>query len=485
MNEEIKQIKSKSFISALSLLGQSGYSAILGFTAFFVLTLKSGIHLLGIYSTVLAMLAFFNYFTDLGLAAAILQKKDIEEVDLSSAFFIQLTLVTIAVIVGFFFSPHLFRLYKDLPHNAIYLYWAILASFFLLSLKSIPSVLLEKRLEIYKVVFVQAIENTVFYLTVIVLVFMGYDIFSLVVAVLARAVVGLIAIYILNPFRPRLMFSIPAAKALLKYGIPFQSNSFLALVKDDLLVIYLGSTIGLTNLGYVMFGKKYAEFSIRLIMDNINRVAFPLFARFQNEKDLLKKSLHKVLFYETVLIFPFIIGAMFVFDGVLKIIPGYFQKWHISLFSFYFFSASAFFISMSTPFINLFNAIGKVKLSVYFMILWTVTLWTLVPLFIKIFGYNGISIAFFIMSLTFVLVYMQARRFVSFSLLEFIKENVIATMAMTLYLAIVRLLTVNTSPYFYVFLSVVGGGGIYFLVLYRLKGKTLYTEFLDLLKMQK
>ncbi len=119
------------------------------------------------------------------------------------------------------------------------------------------------------------------------------------------------------------------------------------------------------------------------------------------------------------------------------------------------------------------------------MILWTVTLWTLVPLFIKIFGYNGISIAFFIMSLTFVLVYMQARRFVSFSLLEFIKENVIATMAMTLYLAIVRLLTVNTSPYFYVFLSVVGGGGIYFLVLYRLKGKTLYTEFLDLLKMQK
>lgn len=484
MNKELKGVKSRSFYSVISLLGQSGYSAILGFTAFFVLTLRSGIHLLGIYSTVLAMMSFFNYFTDLGLAAAIMQKKEIEDIDLSTAFIIQFTLTTIAVIIGFFLTPNLFKLYKDLPANAVYLYWAILGSFFLLSLKSVPSVLLEKRIEIYKVVLVQAIENTVFYATIIVLVFMGYDIFSLVVAVMLRSIVGVICIYILNPWVPKPHFSFKSARGLLSYGIPFQGNSFLALIKDDLLVIYLGSTIGLRNLGYVTFGKKYAEFSIRLVMDNINRVAFPLFARFQNDAPLLKKSLHKVLFYETLLIFPIIIGAMFVFDSLLKIIPGYFAKWGISLFSFYIFSLYAVLVSLNSPFINLFNAVGKVKTTLVFMAISTGLIWLFVPSLIRLFGLNGISIGFFLMSTIVIGVYIKAKQVVAFSLFEYVGENIIGAVVMAVYLFIVRFLTLSvfTSIPAHLILSLIGAPLIYFFVVYKIRGKALYSEFFELLR---
>src|SRR3989338_4912668 len=119
-------------------------------------------------------------------------------------------------------------------------------------------------------------------------------------------------------------------------------------------------------------------------MDNINRVAFPLFSRFQDNNELLKKSLHKVIFYESLLILPIIFGAIFIFDSLLKIVPGYFIKWNVALTSFYFFSFSSLFVSFSTPLINLFNAIGKVKLSVMFMILWTTILWLSVVLLINV-----------------------------------------------------------------------------------------------------
>ena len=112
------------------------------------------------------------------------------------------------------------------------------------------------------------------------------DIFSLVVAVIARSLVGVISIYIMNPWSPKLIFSKSSARALLSYGVPFQGNSFLALVKDDLMIIYLGAVIGFEKLSIVTFAKKYAEFSIRLIMDNINRVAFPVYSQFQNNKVL-------------------------------------------------------------------------------------------------------------------------------------------------------------------------------------------------------
>lgn len=128
--EDVGKIKSRSIISASTLVLQSGYSAILGFAAFFILTLKAGVYLLGIYNTVLAMMAFFNYFTNLGLAAALVQKSKIEEKDLSTAFFIQTGLSVLAVVIGFLATGLVFGFYKDLPEGAVYLYWAMLLSFF-------------------------------------------------------------------------------------------------------------------------------------------------------------------------------------------------------------------------------------------------------------------------------------------------------------------------------------------------------------------
>lgn len=485
--DNIKQIKQRGVLSAGSLLFQSGFSAILGFAAFFILTLKSNLYLLGIYNTVLAMMAFFNYFSNLGLAAAIIQKKEVDEKDLNTAFIIQTALSLIVIIVGFFLTNYLFILYKDLPKNAVYLYWALLFSFFFLSLKTIPSVLLEKSVKIYKVVLVQLIENVVFYSVVIIMSLMNMDIFSLVAAVIARSLIGVISIYIMNPWSPKLIFSKDSVKSLLSYGVPFQGNSLLALVKDDLMVIYLGTVIGLDKLSIVAFAKKYAEFSIRLIMDNINRVAFPVYARFQNDKALLKKSVEKILFYEALFIIPIIVGAIFIFDNLLKIMPGYYAKWHIALFSFYFFSISALLVSLYSPLISLFNAIGKVKLTLIIMVILTALNWILIPPLIKIFGFQGISIAFFIISFSFIFVFIKAKMTVDFSLKNAFGAPIISTLMMTLYLIIVKLWVskIVTNNIILTSLAIVGATSVYFLTIYRIKGRALLDEVKDLINTQR
>lgn len=487
MDNDIKQIKQRGVLSAGSLLFQSGFSALLGFAAFFILTLKSNLYLLGIYNTVLAMMAFFNYFSSLGLAAAIIQKKEVDEKDLNTAFIIQTALSLFIIIVGFFLTNYLFVIYKDLPKNAVYLYWALLFSFFFLSLKTIPSVLLEKKIQIYKVVLVQLIENLAFYLVVIVMSLMNMDIFSLVVAVIARSLVGVISIYIMNPWSPKLIFSKSAAKSLLSYGVPFQGNSFLALIKDDLMVIYLGAVIGFEKLSIVTFAKKYAEFSIRLIMDNINRVAFPVYSQFQNNKVLLKKSVEKILFFETLFIMPIIIGSVFIFDNLLKLMPGYYEKWQVALISFYFFSFSALFVSLYSPLISLFNAIGKVKLTLIIMTILTALNWIFIPPLIKLFGFQGISIAFFTISLSFILVFIKAKSTVDFSLKNAFGAPIISTLAMTLYLIVVKLWIskVVINNILLTSLAVLGSATVYFLTIYRIKGRALFDEIKDLINTQR
>jgi len=487
ITEDIKQIKQRGVLSAGSLLFQSGFSAVLGFAAFFILTLKSNLYLLGIYNTVLAMMAFFNYFSSLGLAAAIIQKKDIDEKDLNTAFIIQTALSFFIIIVGLILTNYLFVIYKDLPKSAVYLYWALLFSFFFLSLKTIPSVLLEKKIQIYKVVLVSLIENVVFFSVVIVMSLMNFDIFSLVVAVVARSLVGVILIFIMNPWSPRLIFSKSSAKSLLSYGVPFQGNSFLALIKDDLMIIYLGAVIGFEKLSIVTFAKKYAEFSIRLIMDNINRVAFPVYSQFQNDKTLLKKSVEKILFYEALFIFPIIIGSVFVFDNLLKIMPGYYGKWQVALISFYFFSFSALFVSLYSPLISLFNAIGKVKLTLIIMVILTALNWIFIPPLIKLFGFQGISIAFFIISFSFIFVFIKAKSTVDFSLKNAFGVPMISSMVMVAYLFLMKfwMSKAITNNLLLTGLMIFGSVLVYFLVVYRIKGRIFFDEIKSLINTQR
>jgi len=327
----------------------------------------------------------------------------------------------------------------------------------------------------------------VFYSVVIIMSLMNFDIFSLVVAVIARSLVGVILIYIMNPWAPKLIFSKSAAKSLLSYGVPFQGNSFLALIKDDLMIIYLGAVIGFEKLSIVTFAKKYAEFSIRMIMDNINRVAFPIYSQFQNNKVLLKKSVEKILFYEALFIMPIIIGSVFVFDNLLRLMPGYYTKWQIALVSFYFFSFSALFVSLYSPLINLFNAIGKVKLTLVIMVILTALNWIFIPPLIKLFGFQGISVAFFIISFAFIFVFIKAKSTVDFSLKNAFGGPIISSMVMVVYLVLIKFWVSKflTNNILLTSLAIVGSALVYFSIIYRIKGRALFDEIKDLINTQR
>jgi O-antigen/teichoic acid export membrane protein len=475
--QDVKQVKSKSILSIASLFFNSSYTAALGFAAMFILTWKSSTALFGLYSTVLASMTFFNYITNLGLAAALVQKKKVQQIDLNSAFFTQLILVIIAVIVGVVFDNQILAQYKDLPPNTIYLYWSLLASLFILSLKTIPSVLMDKDMEIYKNVIAQMVEKTIFYIVIIVMIFSGHDVEALIAGTLAQAIIGTVLVFFLRPWRPTFSYSLKSTWELLKFGIPFQGNSFLALVKDDLMTIYLGTVIGLDKLGIVYFGKKYAEISIRIATDNINRVSFPLFSRFQENKEILTKSIKKVLFYNAFIVFPVIIGAMFIFDSLLHVIPGnspgeYYEKWKNALFSFYIFSIYALLISMTTPFINLFNATKKVHLSVMFMVLSTILIWITVPLGVLYYGMNAISVGFLITSFTFFIVLAKAKDFIQANFFYSLRGVFIGSLAMAVYLGIIRTVSLYVLESYetHLVFSLLGAPIVYFLTLTSIHG---------------
>jgi O-antigen/teichoic acid export membrane protein len=276
---------------------------------------------------------------------------------------------------------------------------------------------------------VQIIENTVFYLTVIVLAILGYGLNSFTFAVLIRSIVGVVLIYRFSPWKISFGIDKISYKKLISFGLPFQASSLLALVKDDLLTLYLGKVVGFTGLGYIGWAKKWAESPIRIIMDSISRVLFPLFSKFQTDKPRLSRLIEKIIHYQSLLIMPAIIGMVLVMNKIVDIIPKY-SKWEPALPLFYLFCLSALMSSYSTPFMNFLNGIGKVKISFYFMAFWTIATWILTPLFIAWFGYIGFPLTLVILSSTFVIVIMITKKVVDFQFAKSVLPFFVSTIVM-------------------------------------------------------
>jgi len=191
----------------------------------------------------------------------------------------------------------------------------------------------------------------------------------------------------------------------------------LALVKDDLITLYLGKVLGFQFLGYIGWAKKWAEAPIRIIMDNINRILFPLFSRLQREKQKLTRLVEKAIFYQSLFIVPATFGLVLTMDKFIQIIPKY-LRWQPALPLFYLFCLSALFSSYSTPFINLLNGLGQVKISFYFMIFWTALTWILTPLLTKTYSLYGFPFTLIILSSTFLLVIQQAKKYLEFQVIK-------------------------------------------------------------------
>ncbi len=412
---DLAAIKKRSVVGVIALTSRTFFLQIVNFVAIFLLTIFLAPEVFGIFFVVSAAVNFLTYFSDIGLAAALIQKKEeLTDKDLYTTFTIQQCLVVVLVVISLIISPQLANFYH-LSTAGLWLFRALVISFFLSSLKTIPSVLLERKLDFNRLVIPQIGETIVFNLVAVFLAWKGWGITSFTWAVIARGILGLILIYVLRPWMPGFALDNKSAKRLLSFGAPFQANSLLALLKDDLLTVFLGKMLPFSQIGFIGWAQKWANAPLRFIMDSIIKVTFPAYSRMQGNQAALKAGLEKALFTVCFFTFPALIGLALLASPLVQMIPRY-LKWQPALIALYLFCAQAIFASVSTILTNILNATGRIKITLGLMVVWTALTWVLTLILVHFFGFNGVALAALLVALTVFLPIMYVKRIVNFSL---------------------------------------------------------------------
>ncbi|MBI2018506.1 oligosaccharide flippase family protein [Candidatus Daviesbacteria bacterium] len=391
----------------------------------------------GVFFLVSAVINFMAYFGDIGFAAALIQKKDqLTEEDLKTVFTAQQVLVVVILIAVFIMTPLLQNIY-NLDYKAILLLWALGFSLLMSSLKTIPTVLMERRLEFNKYVVPQIAETIIFNITAVLLAWMGFGVTSYTVAVILRSFSGLIITYFIQPWIPSFSFSKQAFKSVLKFGVPYQANTLLAMVKDDGMILFLGSILGPSGVGLLGWAQKWAYAPLRFFMDQVIKVTFPAFSRLQDQKQELSNAVSKSIFFVSILVFPSLVMLNLLAPTLVEIIPKY-TKWNPALTALLFISVTSALASITTPLTNTLNAIGKISITFRLMIMWTVTTWIFVPFLTIKYGLNGAATGFTIVGLTSVVALFVISKYVSINYIQSVGKPVLATITMGLLVFFVR-----------------------------------------------
>jgi len=412
---------------------------------------------LGVFWAVSEVVGFLGYFSDVGLAAAIIQKKEKPtKRELRTTFTIQQILVLSSISIALILTPFLETRFDF--GSGRFLYWVLLFGFFTSSLKTIPSVLLERKLAFSKIALVDLLEQITFTGLAVFLAWKGFGINSWAWAVLARSFLGLILIYIFSPWPLGFNFDLPSVKRLFNFGIPFQLNSLLAMFKDRLMNIFLWGILGSTGVGILGWAQKWAQLPLRFLMDSVIRVTFPAYAKLQTEKERLRLALEKSSFLVNLLILPVLTGMGYLMPKVVVIFPQY-QKWQIGIIPFSWYLANFAFGAVTTPLVNAFNSVGKVKLTLKLMVFWTAITWALVPWLARTRGVNGAALGLFLVSATSFVAWRLAKKEFGVSFKRILLVPLSGTLLMLLGLFVLdQLFEVGLRE---LIILILGGGLIY------------------------
>lgn len=426
---DIKSVAKRSINRVLVLISRQFLLNIISLLSFLVVTSVLAPSEIGIFTAIIAIQRIISFFTDFGFGAALIQKKtELSQKDITTTFTLQAGVTLTIFLVVFALQDYIAQLF-GFSDQGKYLLLALVFSIFMSSFKTIPAVMLERSINFGKLVIPQIAESLVFNVLLVILVLQGFGISSFSWAFLVSSIIGIPFYYFVSPWKTRLGI-FRESLTHLKFGIQFQAKSILATIKDDLLTAFLPRFISYAEIGYIGFAQRLAFFVYRYVVDSLTKVTFSTYSRMQDNTEFLRKAIEKSLFFVSFTMFPLLIGLIVTIPFAIAYFPQWANKWEPAIISVIFFSLNAILSSMSGVLINVLDATGRVTTTLRLMVAWTILTWTLTPLGIIFFGYNGVSIASFLISLSLVYTIYLVRKQVDFSVIRPILKPSIAVIVM-------------------------------------------------------
>lgn len=300
---------------------------IIAFAIFFLLARLLEPKAFGLVALASLFLNFMQVFTDQGFGQAIIQRKEVDKEHLDTAFWTNIALSLLLIVVSIAGAEPISALFKE-PALTPIIRWLSL-SFLLSGLNGVQSALLSREFK-FKVLAVRSLVAVLVGGVVgLVMALRGYGVWSLVGQQLANGIAGVIVLWGTSKWRPGWGFSRHHFRELFSFGINIVGIKFLNFFNrrsDDFLIGYF---LGPVALGYYTVAYRVLQIITQLMTSTIDQVALPTFSKMQKEPERLRQAFYKVTQVASFIAFPAFITMAALAPELVQVFFG--DKWAPSI----------------------------------------------------------------------------------------------------------------------------------------------------------
>ena len=278
------------------------------------------------YGTVALTTIFFavaGVLVDGGFGNALIQKKDADDLDFNSVFYLNFALSTLAYGVLFFAAPWIADFYRTPVLKNIVRVSAL--CFFFTAINAIQGAELTKKMLFHLSFRISLITTFTSAVCGITLAYMGYGVWALVWTSLITGFVGVIARWFIIAWRPRLMFSVARLKPLFSYGWKMAASALLDGISGNLNGLLIGKLYTKADIAFVNKGRSLPGLAMDEIDGTLGRVSFPALVLLQNNRDQLREAMRRMMRCSTFLVFPLMVGVAACAKSELRLLYG--EQW--------------------------------------------------------------------------------------------------------------------------------------------------------------
>ena len=241
-----------------------------------------------------------------GFHTALIQKKEADDTDISSVFYINLMLAATLYTLLYFTSPFIAK-YLDQP-LFVPVIRVLSVILFFGAVNSIQVVILSKNMQ-FKKFFLGSIGGSVVSGALgIYMAYSGYGVWALVWQQISSQFINIVILGVMIKWKPKLVFSFNRLKNLFSYGWKLLSASLLDGVYHNMYSIVIGKIFNSQTLGLYNRGEQFPKIIVTNVNVSLQSVMLPAMCAEQDDIEKIKAMIRRSVITGSFIVFPLMIG---------------------------------------------------------------------------------------------------------------------------------------------------------------------------------
>ena len=353
----------------------------------------------GLMAMMMVVIGFAQAFADMGVSNAIIQRQDTTDQHLSSLYWLNilagtvlflLLLAAVPAIEAFFAEP---RLAEFIPVTALI--------FLIAPFGQVYQALLQKNLRFRELAVSETSAAAVSAAVAITAAIAGQGIYALIFGQLANIAckTSVLIGYGWPDWRPSLQFHRRDLDNYLSFGLFQMGERAVNYLNERLDQLLIGVLLGAEALGYYHLAFNLVILPVARINPVLTRVAFPIFARIQDDAAKLRHGFMTMQQVLAALNFPLLLGLAVVVPVFVPTVLG--EQWAPSILLVQILAGVALLRSTGNPVGSLLLAKGRADLGFYWNLLLILTQMPAVYVGAKVSGTEGVAGALLLMHIAY------------------------------------------------------------------------------------